>query len=229
MPTAHVDQPIVNDFDDGVQVRPDEVVETLFRHHAEDDEDGRRVLHGDQPDQRRDIEDEGHDDTPEQRPVLFRLAMCVSVLRDPLEAQGDGAFNPTLLGAEEAFGRLRHAEGKLAVHVMGVLADQDAVERAGCVFDLATGVELLALDLLRPYTVIAVADTLLAAFPDRRVVAVMDLPHAIGPTRTDATATVADHRIQAEELGVVVVQIIKLVSVLWVMLRCLREADQLVQ
>mmetsp|Transcript_85155 Transcript_85155/g.238515 ORF Transcript_85155/g.238515 Transcript_85155/m.238515 type:complete len:212 (+) Transcript_85155:1457-2092(+) len=155
--------------------------------------------------------------------------MRVGVLGDPLQAQRDGALDPTLLSAQEALRRLRHAVGQFSVDEVGILADEHAVETTGGVLDLAARMKLLALDQLGAEARVAVADALQPALPDRRVVAVGELPHPVGAARAHPTTTIADHRVQSEELGVVVVQVVELVLIFRVVLRGLGEGDPPVQ
>mmetsp|Transcript_93629 Transcript_93629/g.270524 ORF Transcript_93629/g.270524 Transcript_93629/m.270524 type:complete len:228 (+) Transcript_93629:458-1141(+) len=211
------------------QWQPDELVEFLFGQEAKHHKDRGCVLHRDEAQQRDEVEGEAEDDAPEQGTVPLSLPVRIGVLRHPLQAQRDRAFDPTLLGAQEPFGRLRHAIGQLPVHEVRVLADQHAVQAARGILDLATRVELLALDLLRAQAAVAVAHALQPPLPNGRIVARVELPHAIGAARAHATAAVTDHRVQAEELGVVVIQVIELVLVLGVVLRSLGEADAMVQ
>mmetsp|Transcript_6507 Transcript_6507/g.16227 ORF Transcript_6507/g.16227 Transcript_6507/m.16227 type:complete len:316 (-) Transcript_6507:2650-3597(-) len=205
--------------------------ELLGTDHAHLHENRRGVPHADQPDQSSHKPNEPKDHEPQIVAVSLRLALCISIPCRPLPEQCDGPLHPTLLRSEEALGILGHAVGELAVHEVRVLTLKDAVQTAGCVLDLATSVELLTLDQLRPQPVVSVPDTLHAAIPNRVSVAwaMGELPHAVRAAGTHAAATITDHGIQSEELGIVVVEVICLVSILRVVLRSLCEAHPVVQ
>lgn len=77
-----------------------------------------------------------------------------------------------------------------------------------------------------PEAAVPVAHTLLPSLPDRGVVAVVQLPHAVGAARANAAATISDHRVQAEELRVVIVEVIELVGILGIVLRRLPQSAE---
>mmetsp|Transcript_80544 Transcript_80544/g.181749 ORF Transcript_80544/g.181749 Transcript_80544/m.181749 type:complete len:601 (+) Transcript_80544:474-2276(+) len=184
---------------------------------------------GHKPEQPKEEHQKANESDPKHPGIPLCLAVGVCCEGEPLQAQCDGALDPTLLSSDEVGGGLCHPEGELPVHKVRVAADEDLVKAARGVLDLAAGVELLTLDELVPLLAVLVAHALAPLLPDGVVIAGRDQPHAVGAAGADPSAAVPYHGIEAEELGVVVVHIVGLVRILRVVLRRLREGHLRVQ
>mmetsp|Transcript_64793 Transcript_64793/g.200886 ORF Transcript_64793/g.200886 Transcript_64793/m.200886 type:complete len:847 (-) Transcript_64793:311-2851(-) len=208
--------PVLRPAQHGLDGRVSEAVHDVLRHPAQLNDQPRGVGPAHEPDQG------GHEDQEEDEGHPDHVDTPVAA-QEGLQGQHDATLGPPLHGGQVVLGVLGHAVGEAPVDELGPPAQQDRLEAAGRVLDLAALVEDAALDHVGPPPAVDVAHALLLRLPDRGVVPVLDHPGAVGSAGTHAAATVADHAVQTEEGRVVVVQVVKLVLHLVEVLRALGE------
>ena len=142
-----------------------------------------------------------------------------------LQGQHHTSLSPSLHGGQVIHRILGHAEGQTTIDELGSPAPKDLLKTTGRVFHLAALMECSAFDILLTLALaLHVTDAPPLFLPHQISRRVTNHPCAICSTRTHASTAISNHAIQAEELGVVVIQVIQLVLHLVEELRALSEA-----
>ena len=143
-----------------------------------------------------------------------------------LQGQHDASLSPTLHSSQVIHRVLGHSEGQAPIDELRSSAPEHLLKTTCRVFHLATLVEGSALHILLALALaLHITDSPPLLLPHQISWRMSNHPCAICSTGTHTATAISNHAIQAEELGIVVVQIVQLVLHLVEELRALSEAN----
>ena len=162
--------------------------------------------------------------------LIVKSCPAFVTAEEGLQGQDHTSLGPSLHGSQVIHRILGHAERQSAIDELGAPASQDLLKTTCGVFHLATLMECSALNVLLALALaLHISDTSSLLLPHQVSRWVSDHPSAVCSTRTHTSTAITNHAIQAEELGVVVIQVVQFVLHLMEELGALSEANVGVQ